>query len=277
MILRVGFDMAFELEAPVAMQLLLRLHPSRLADLRSPERLVVEPQPLTWAGPFIDAFGNRGDLLLAPAGRFRIHSDMVVHDDGQPDPVRAHIGQVPVENLVPFELPFLLPSRYCEVERLGDVAWDRFGAVSPGWPRVQAICDWVHERTTYGYEHAGSTLTAMDALERRAGVCRDFQHLAISMCRCLNIPARYVSGWLGDIGVAPSGNPMDLHAWFEVRLDGGWYPFDAQHNTPRVGRVVMARGRDAADVAFTTAFGTAPLAAFEVWAEQVDEVAVSSS
>lgn len=162
----------------------------------------------------------------------------------------------------------LLPNRYCEVDLLGDIAWKRFGHLRPGWSLVQAVCDWVHEELTYGYEHARPTMTAVEALAAGAGVCRDYQHLAITACRCLNIPARYVSGWLGDIGIDPVETPMDFHAWFEVRLEGGWYPFDARHNVPRAGRVAMARGRDAADVAFTTAFGDAPLSGFRVWADE---------
>lgn len=270
MLIRVGFDISFETDGPVPMQLLMRLHQSRVTSLRSVEDLRIEPAPSRRNAMFIDGFGNRGDQIVTPTGPFRVTSDLVVDDDGRPDPCHPEAGQVPVEDLMPDEVPFLLPSRYCEVDRVGDAAWEMFGAVTPGWPRVQAICDWVHDRLVYGYEHANSSAGAVDVMEQRAGVCRDFTHLAIAMCRCLNIPARYVSGWLGDIGVEPSETPIDFHAWFEARLDGGWYAFDARHNTPRIGRVPMARGRDATDVAFTTAFGPAPLRSFEVWAAAVE-------
>jgi transglutaminase-like putative cysteine protease len=266
-LLRVGFELRYTVPSDVTVVALLRPHPSRDGDVRAGGGLTVTPldQPLV---PYLDAFGNVADRFVARAGEVVLSSDLLVEDHGAPDPVVPGAGVVAVMDLPPADLHFLLPSRYCEVDLLGDTAWELFGGITPGWAQVQAVCDWVHEQLTYGYEHARSTMTAVDALAAAAGVCRDYQHLAITLCRCLNIPARYVSGWLGDIGIEPVDTPMDFHAWFEARLDGGWYPFDARHNVPRIGRIPMARGRDAADVAFTTAFGDAPLTSFTVWADE---------
>lgn len=267
MLLRVGYDLVYRVTQDTAVLALLRVHPSRAGDVRSGDALSVAPlaEPLA---PHLDAFGNLADRFLLQAGEVTLTCDLVVDDDGAPDQIVPEAMALPVLALPTDVLPFLLPSRYCEVDLLGDTAWGRFGGIEPGWAQVQAVCDWVHGQLTYGYEHASSTLTATGALAAGTGVCRDYQHLAISLCRCLNIPARYVSGWLGDIGVEPDGVDMDFHAWFEVYLEGGWYAFDARHNVPRIGRVAMARGRDAADVAFTTAFGDAPITSFSVWAEE---------
>jgi len=266
--LRVGFEIGFQIPQDVVVVALLRPHPSRTADVRPGGELSAHSldRPLV---PHLDAFGNLADRFLARAGPVVLRSDLLVEDDGRPDPVLPAVGASPLESLPVEDLAFLLPSRYCEVDLLGDTAWANFGHLAPGWGQVQAVCDWVHATLTYGYEHASPTMTAAQALAARAGVCRDFQHLAITICRCLNLPARYVSGWLGDIGIEPVPTPMDLHAWFEVRLADGWYAFDARHNVPRAGRVAMAKGRDAADVAFTTAFGDAPMTTFEVWADEV--------
>lgn len=268
--LRVGFELVYRVPRDVDVIALLRPHPSRAGDVAPGGELSVSN--LTEAPvPYLDAFANLADRFVAGAGEVVLRSDLVVDDDGVGDPVVPDAGTVPVAELPTEDLVFLLPSRYCEVDLLGDTAWKLFGGLPSGWAQVQAICDWVHGELTYGYEHARPTMTAVDALAARAGVCRDFQHLAVTMCRCLNIPARYVSGWLGDIRIDPVDTPMDFHAWFEARLDGGWYPFDARHNVPRIGRVAMAKGRDAADVAFTTAFGDAPLRSFTVWADEVAE------
>lgn len=268
MLLRVGFELTYDVPFDVPVLALLRPHPSRAAAVRPGGDLQVSPARGTLQ-PHLDAFGNLADRFLAPAGRVVLSSDLLVEDPSEPDPIVADAAALPVLALPPEALTFLLPSRYCEVELLADVAWGRFGGITPGWAQVQAICDWVHGQLTYGYEQTSPTMTAVSTLAARSGVCRDFQHLAIALCRCLNIPARYVSGWLGDIGIEPDGRPMDFHAWFEVHLDGGWYAFDARHNVPRIGRVPMAKGRDAADVAFTTAFGDAPLTSFLVWADEV--------
>jgi len=196
-------------------------------------------------------------------------NDGLVWDNGEPDPVPTHAMQHPVEELPTGCIPYLLPSRYCEVDLMVEQAWELFQHTAPGWERVAAVLDWVHQNVRYGYEFARPTKTATEVFDERAGVCRDFQHLAITFCRALNIPARYVSGYLGDIRVPPLPTPMDFHAWFEVYLGGRWYPVDARHNTPRIGRIIMARGRDAADTALTTTFGVTTLVDFQVWAEEV--------
>jgi transglutaminase-like putative cysteine protease len=177
--------------------------------------------------------------------------------------------EISVEDLPDQTLLYLLSSRYCEVDLLSNTAAELFGGLPRGWRRVQAVCDWVHDHLTFGYQHARSTRTALEAYHERTGVCRDFQHLAITLCRCLNIPARYATGYLGDIGVPVMPLPMDFSAWFEVYLENRWWTFDARHNTPRIGRILIATGRDAADVAITTSFGTACLRKFEVFTDEV--------
>jgi transglutaminase-like putative cysteine protease len=267
MLLRLGYELIFNVPAPVPMLLLLYTHPERAATLCQADRVRTQPEvPLE---DFIDGFGNRCARLVAPAGRFRLCNDTVVLDSGMPDSVCPEARQLAVEDLPPETLPFVLASRYCEVDRLADIAWNLFGNTPPGWARVQAVCDWVHEHVTFGYEHARSTKTAFDVYTEKKGVCRDFTHLAITFCRCLNIPARYATGYLGDIGVPPAPFPMDFSAWFEVFLEGRWFTFDARHNVPRIGRVLMARGRDAVDVALTTSFGPTALEQFTVWTDEV--------
>ncbi len=197
--------------------------------------------------------------------------DLIVEDNGLADPVAPNAKQIPVQDLPPDVLVYLLSSRYCEVERLLDVAWGLFGGTPEGWGRVQAICDWVHGNVRFDYLSARPTKTAYDVYAERAGVCRDFSHLALTFCRCLNIPARYATGYLGDIGIPPQPYPMDFSGWFEAYLDGRWYTFDARHNVPRIGRVLMAYGRDAVDVALTTSFGTTRLEKFAVWTDEVPE------
>jgi transglutaminase-like putative cysteine protease len=209
--------------------------------------------------------------LVAPAGTLRLTNDLLVWDSGERDPVPVNAVQHPVEELPAECLQFLLPSRYCEVDLLNDRAWELFGATAPGWERVTAVLDWVHTNVRYGYEFARPTKTALDVHSEGTGVCRDFQHLAITFCRALNIPARYASGYLGDIGIPPVPIAMDFHAWFEVYLGGRWYPVDARHNVPRIGRVLMARGRDATDTALTTAFGSSKLLNFKVWSDEVPD------
>jgi transglutaminase-like putative cysteine protease len=267
MLIRLGYEMVFHLPAPTPMLLLLYTHPSRAATLKRPDRVRTEPE--IRVEEFTDCHGNRCGRLLAPAGTLRLGGDTLVEDSGQPDPVHPDASQHAVEDLPAQVLPFLLASRYCEVDRLSDVAWDLFSHTPPGWPRVQAVCDWVHANVRFGYEFARSTKTAHDVYTERRGVCRDFTHLAVTFCRCLNIPARYATGYLGDIGVPPAPFPMDFSAWFEVFLGGRWHTFDARHNEPRIGRVLMARGRDAVDVALTTSFGATELKGFRVWTEEV--------
>jgi transglutaminase-like putative cysteine protease len=200
----------------------------------------------------------------------RLYGDGIVRDTGVPDPVVPDAIQHAVEELPPDVLAFLLGSRYCETDRLSEEAWRIFGQTPPGWARVQAICDFVHNQISFGYQHARPTKSALDAYNERLGVCRDYAHLAITFCRCLNIPARYCTGYLGDIGIPPVDLPMDFSGWFEVYLGGRWYTFDPRHNTPRIGRVLIARGRDAADVPITYTFGPNQLQSFKVWTDLVD-------
>jgi transglutaminase-like putative cysteine protease len=207
--------------------------------------------------------------IVAPPGQITLSSDFLIEDSGAPDIQDPSAREVPVPELPADVLPFVLGSRYCETDQLSTLAWGLFGGVTPGWERVQAVIDYAHRRIEFGYHHARPTKTAYQAHEERKGVCRDFAHLSVTLLRCLNIPARYCTGYLGDIGVPPVDAPMDFSAWIEVYLDGRWFTFDARHNRPRVGRVVMARGRDATDVAISTAFGTADLLRFEVVTEEV--------
>jgi transglutaminase-like putative cysteine protease len=245
------------------------VHPSRLGDLL--HRDSVQAEPWVPVEEYRDPFGNRCTRLLAPAGRLRLWGDTVVLDSGQPDPVRPAAPQVPIQELPTEVLPFLLASRYCEVDLLSDLAWKLFGDAPQGWGRVKAVVDWVNAHVSFDYAHARNTRTAAEVLEERVGVCRDFQHLSVTFCRALGIPARYVTGYLGDIGVPADPAPMDFSAWFEAYLGGRWYAFDGRHNHPRIGRVLMAVGRDAADVAISTSFGSAPLKRFRVWTEEVKD------
>ncbi len=266
MLIRLGFDIQFEVPFPVAMVALYHVHPTRWRDLREPD----EPRitPIVRIDEYQDSFGNVCSRFVAPAGKLQLFNSTLIEDSGEPDPIRPEACQLEVEDLPPDVLRYLLASRYCEVDRLLDVAGTLFGSSPPGWPRVQAVCDWVQSNVEFGYPFASPTKTALDVYSDRKGVCRDFQHLAITLCRCLNIPARYATGYLGDIGV-PLVPPMDFSAWFEAYLDDRWWTFDARNNKPRIGRVLIARGRDAADVAITTSFGTSTLTGFTVVANEV--------
>ena len=249
------------------MLLMLNVHPSRASDLVVPDELATDPEiPIS---SYRDGFGNRCSRIVSPAGQLRLSANGIVTDTDEPDVVARGARQRVVEDLPADVLIFLLPSRYCETDELSDIAWSLFGKTTPGWARVQAICDYVHEHISFGYEHACATRTAVQAHRDHAGVCRDFAHLAIAFCRCLNIPARYCTGYLGDIGVPASDLMMDFSAWFEAYLDDIWYTFDARHNVPRIGRVLIARGRDAADAAITTAFGPNRLSSFMVETQEV--------
>jgi transglutaminase-like putative cysteine protease len=266
MLIRLGFDIQFEIPSPVPMIAVYHVHPSRRADLREPDEPRITPSvPID---EYQDSFGNVCTRFVAPTGKLQLYNSTLIEDSGEPDPVAREARQIPVEDLPPDVLRFLLASRYCEVDRLLDVACGLFAATPPGWARVQAVCDWVQANVTFGYHFASPTKTALDVYADRQGVCRDFQHLAITLCRCLNIPARYATGYLGDIGV-PFVPPMDFSAWFEVYLQDRWWAFDARNNKPRIGRVLMAIGRDAADVAITTSFGTNWLTSFTVVTEEV--------
>ena len=271
--IRCGYRIAYECAQPVPMLLVLSVHPSREPDLLT--RPVITFDPAVEAHEYKDDFGNVCHRVLAPGGRMEMSTTFDIADSGLPDPVEPEAKQFEVPALPDGALVYLLGSRYCETDRLSNIAWSLFGGTPAGWARVQAICDFVHERITFGYEHARSDKTAWDGYNERRGVCRDFAHLAVTLCRCMNIPARYCTGYLGDIGIPPVDAPMDFSAWFEAYLDGPeggrWYTFDARHNFPRIGRVLMARGRDATDVALATTFGAAWLATFEVLTDEVKE------
>jgi len=267
--IRVGYDLAFDCPEVTPMVLMVTIHYTRASDLVAPDHMVMEPSlPVA---TYRDGFGNWCTRLVAPRGRLRMSARAVLGDSGEPDRQAAAVCQTAVADLPHDALVFLLGSRYCETDRLADAAWSLFGRGPTGVERVRAICDFVHQHITFGYQDARSTRTALEALNERKGVCRDFAHLAIAFCRCLNIPARYCTGYLGDIGVSPDPAPMDFAAWFEAYIGGDWYTFDARNNQPRIGRVLIARGRDAADVPICNAFGTAALVDFSVCAEKIDE------
>jgi transglutaminase-like putative cysteine protease len=266
MLIRLGYDIQFDVPAPLALVAQLRVHPSRTADLREPDILHVDGGIATHE--YSDSYGNICTRFQAPAGHLRLWNSTLIEDSGLPDPVACDAKEIPPQELPDDVLVHLLNSRYCEVDLLSAIAGELFGNIAPGWNRVQAICDWVHSKVTFNYNFARPTKTALDVFTERVGVCRDYQHLAVTFCRCLNIPARYVAGYLGDIGV-PLLLPMDFSAWFEVYLDHKWWAFDARNNRPRIGRVLMATGRDAADVAFLTSFGSSNLTKFEVVSDEV--------
>ncbi len=253
------------------MILMLSIEPARVRDLLSEHKITFSPD--IPSRDYVDMFGNTCTRIIAPAGLTEIRNDFLISDSGLPDEVALNAQQVAVGDLPDEVMVYLLGSRYCDTQKLSDLAWSLFGGTPAGWQRVQAICDYAHDRISFGYHHARNDRTAWEGHEERIGVCRDFAHLAVTLCRCMNIPARYCTGYLGDIGVPIDPAPMDFSAWFEVYLDGRWFTFDARHNHPRIGRIVMARGRDAADVAISTAFGTAQLVRFSV---VTDEVASSS-
>jgi transglutaminase-like putative cysteine protease len=271
MLIRAGYDIAFDAEVPTPMLAMLSVHPSRHKDLRTLQRIAADP-PVTMYD-YHDAFGNVCTRITVPAGGVTLSCAFVIEDDGLPDHAAPDAVQHPVEDLPDDVLIFLLGSRYCETDRLSDTAWSLFGHIPAGWERVRAIMEFTHHHIEFGYHHARATKTAWDAFQERQGVCRDFAHLAITLCRCMNIPARYCTGYLGDIGIPPVDAPMDFSAWFDVYLGDGWHTFDARHNHPRIGRILMARGRDATDTALTTAFGRTTLTRFDVHTDEVDRVA----
>jgi len=267
--IRVGYELVFECPQPTAMLLMLNIHYTRASDILTPDHLKINPSlPVDM---YRDLFGNWCTRIVAPTGITRITSDALVHDSGLPDRVYPDARQTPVDALPHDSLIFLLGSRYCETDRLSPVAWELFKNAPTGWARVKAICDFVHNHLTFGYDYARNTKTAWEAYQERTGVCRDFAHLAVALCRCMNIPARYCAGYLGDIGVPSSTAPMDFSGWFEAYLDGKWHTFDARHNIPRIGRIVIGRGRDAADVAFSTSFGESKLTTFTVWTDEIPD------
>ncbi|GAB3278932.1 transglutaminase-like domain-containing protein [Parahaliea aestuarii] len=265
--IRIGYDLIFECPKPTPMILTLKVHSSRAPDLLTPDTIHTDP-PGSIA-TYGDSYGNQCARIVAPKGVLHLSADATINDSGLPDTVKPQASQTPVEHLPDEALLFLLGSRYCETDSLVDTAWQLFSNNVTGWSRVQAICDFVHSHIEFGYQHARNTRTAREVLQVRQGVCRDFAHLAIALCRCMNIPARYCTGYLGDIGIPPPYGEMDFAAWFEAYLDGQWYVFDPRNNTPRIGRILIARGRDAADVAISTAFGPNILRSFKVHTDEM--------
>jgi transglutaminase-like putative cysteine protease len=265
--IEVGYDLIYDCPQPTPMLLMLNVHYSRASDLVKPDHLLTDPAlPIR---SYRDSFGNWCARIVAPAGRTRIHSRAIVRDSGLPDVVVPDARLHPVEELPEEALQFLLGSRYCETDQLSMTAWNLFGPTGPhrassGWGLVQSICNYVNAHIQFDYQQARPTRTAWDVYNERVGVCRDFAHLAVTFCRCMNIPARYCTGYLGDIGMPPPYGVMDFAGWFEAYIGGQWYTFDPRNNMPRIGRVLIARGRDATDVAISTSFGPNVLAGFDV-------------
>ena len=265
--IRFGYELIYECPQPTPIILTLNIHYTRVSDLIIADHILTSPP--TPIAAYRDGFGNWCSRIVAPQGDICISTNALINDSGLPDVIEPSAAQHPVEDLPADTLVFLLGSRYCETDRLSEIAWTLFGETSPGWSRVQAVCNFVHDHLAFGYQHARSTKTAVEAFKERVGVCRDYTHLAITFCRCLNIPARYCTGYLGDIGVPASPDPMDFSAWFEAYLGGRWHTFDPRNNRPRVGRVLIAQGRDAADVPISNAFGPNVLKGFRVWTDEV--------
>ena len=267
--IRIGYELIYDCPQPTPMILTLSVHYTRISDMIIPDQLITDPSvPLT---AYRDNYGNWCSRIVAPKGLLKLSANGLVKDSGRPDLVVPQARQTPVEALPDETLLFLLGSRYCETDRLSEIAWQLFAKAPTGWARVQTICDYVNRHITFGYEHARSTKTAWEVFQEKTGVCRDYAHLAIAFCRCMNIPARYCTGYLGDIGMPPPYAAMDFAGWFEAYLDGHWYTFDARNNTPRIGRVLIARGRDAADVAISSTFGPNTLVSFKVYTDEVNE------
>ena len=264
---RTGYELIYSFPQPTPIILVVNIHESRAADIVVPDTPIADP-PLPITG-YRDGFGNLCHRILAPPGRLRLSTDGIVNDSGLPDPINFDAGQSAVEALPEDTLVFLLGSRYCETDLLSNTAWQLFGQTAPGHTRVQAICDYVHNHIAFNYQNARSTRTAAQAYNDRTGVCRDFAHLAIAFCRCMNIPARYCTGYLSDIGTPLPWAAGDFAAWFEVWIGDRWHLFDPRNNTPRIGRILMARGRDASDVAIATTFGPNRLESFKVWTKEI--------
>jgi transglutaminase-like putative cysteine protease len=267
--IRLGYELNYAFPQPTPMILALSIHYSRASDLIVPDYVTTDPAvPI---GGYRDGFGNWCTRIVAPSGHVKIKTDALIRDNGEPDKVVPEACQHAVQDLPEESLVFLLGSRYCETDLLSQTAWNVFENTQPGWARVQAICDYVHNHIAFDYQQARATRTAWDALNERTGVCRDYAHLAVAFCRCMNIPARYCTGYLSDIGTPPPYAVGDFAAWFEAYIGGCWYTFDPRNNTPRVGRILLARGRDASDVAIATTFGPNFLESFKVWTDEVVE------
>lgn len=264
--IRVGYELDYECMQPTPMIVMLNIHYTRVSDIAIADHIIASPAtPMT---AYRDGFGNWCTRIVAPQGMLRIASNALVNDSGVPDTIDWYAAQHTVQSLPAETLVYLLGSRYCETDCLSEIAWARFGHTAEGWPRVQAICDFVHGHVGFGYQHARATKTALETYNERTGVCRDYTHLAMALCRCMNIPARYCTGYLGDIGVPATADPMDFSAWFEAYLGGRWHTFDPRNNRPRIGRVLIAQGRDAADVPISHTFGPNVLKSFKVWTHE---------
>ncbi len=268
---RAGYELQYEFPNPTPVIAMLNVHFTRVAELQNPDHVLVNPS--VYLTGYRDGFGNWCSRFLAPAGHVRITSDFVIRDNGLPEVTPVNLRQIPVESLPEEAIVFLLPSRFCDSDRLLDLAWKLFSNTMPGSERVQAVCDFVHRHIEFGYHHARVSRTASESYQEGTGVCRDYAHLAVSFCRALNIPARYCTGYLSDVGTPPPLPAGDFAAWFEVFLEGGWHTFDPRNNQPRIGRFLMARGRDAADVAIATTFGPNTLSGFRVWTDEIPAVA----
>ena len=264
---RIGYELVYSFPQPTPIILVVNVHDSRLSDLVVLDRLTVDP-PVATSG-YRDVFGNQCNRILAPAGRLRVTADAMIRDSGRPDEIMSAIAHVAVEDLPAETLLFLLGSRYCETDLLSETAWQLFSGSAPGYARVQAICDYVHNHIYFNYQNARASRSAAEAYREGTGVCRDYAHLAIAFCRCMNIPARYCTGYLSDLGTPLPYPPGDFAAWFEAWIDGRWHLFDPRNNVPRIGRVLMARGRDASDVAIATTFGPNTLESFKVWTDEI--------
>jgi transglutaminase-like putative cysteine protease len=268
--IKVGFDISYSAPQATPMVMMLSIHPSRRGDIIGEEIITTEPE--VNIRYYRDSFGNICGRLVAPSGGITLRGNALVRDSGLPDVIAPDAQQLSIEQLPDDVMLYLMASRYCETDKLTDIAWSLFGNTPSGWARVAAICEYVHERITFGYKHAHHTKSAYDAHQQRAGVCRDFAHLALTFCRCMGVPARYCTGYMGDIGIPPEPVPMDFSGWFEAYLSGRWYTFDARHVAPRIGRILIATGRDAADVALSTSFGRMSLAKFVVVSDEVATV-----
>ncbi|MCI0598179.1 MAG: transglutaminase family protein [Beijerinckiaceae bacterium] len=267
MLIRFGYELTFNCAQPTLMVCLLDAHRDHAKNIRF--EAPFETRPVIASETYADTFGNSVRRFTAPAGDLTISRDAIIEDSGRPDQIEIDAEETALARLPNETLIFMLGSRYCETDKLCDIAWNLFGSVPPGWRRVQAICDFVYNHLTFDYMQARVTRTAFEAYHERVGVCRDFAHLAVAFCRCMNIPARYANGFLGDIGVPPDPNPMDYNAWIEVFLNGRWFIFDPRHNIPRIGRITVARGRDATDIPLATSFGPHTLKSFKVWTDEI--------
>lgn len=272
--IRFGYELVYSGPQPLSMILMLNAQPNPSQRLLVGDQMRVEPDvPLT---TYHDGYGNICTRLDAPPGTLRITADGLLEDSGTPEPEFLSAKEHPIRELPEEALTYLLPSRYCESDLLTADAQRLFGHLPPGWTRVQAICNFVNQHVTFGYEYARCTKTAVETYRERRGVCRDLAHLAITLCRCMDIPARYTTSYLGDIGIPIADSPMDFAGAMEVYLGGGWHTFDPRNNARRIGRLTIARGRDAADVAISTSFGPARLERFRVWTDQINELQASA-